>query len=265
MWVGAAVLQAAWRASGEPRVPLTRPQWKMQVLVALLTTSLTYALISWGEEHVAATTTVIVIAIVPLVGTLIARVVPPRAPMTGGLVIGLLVGLAGVVVVAGDPGRSEALGLAAIGVASVVFGGVMVLAKHFGEQVPDQSSLGLAARHMTVAALGLTPLALGQAIARAQHPDVKSVLYVAGLGVVGYGFVYLMYYWLLRRTSVAHASMSCYIQPVSGMLLAWLLLGEGIGWRQIVGTAVILSGVLTVDASRSPEPVSAPVAAIGDP
>jgi drug/metabolite transporter (DMT)-like permease len=34
------------------------------------------------------------------------------------------------------------------------------------------------------------------------------------------------------------------LQPVLAVLIGWLWLGEGLGWTQVVGAAVIVAGVL---------------------
>ena len=250
LWIGAGVLRLAWRATGAPRVSLGPRLRRRQWLVAVLTTSLTYTLISWGEQHVSATTTLIVLATIPIIGAGIARMRPPHERLSRPALAGLAIGLAGVVVVAGEPGRSELLGLLAIILASGVFGACLVLAKAFAHDAVDQPDIALSARHITMAAVALTPPALLEALLSRQHPSVENLAYVAGLGVIGYGFVYVMFYLLLRRTTVAHASMSAYLQPISGTVLAWLVLGEDIVVRQVAGAVVILCGVAIVDAAR---------------
>jgi drug/metabolite transporter (DMT)-like permease len=40
--------------------------------------------------------------------------------------------------------------------------------------------------------------------------------------------------------------------------LAWWLLGEPIGWEQIVGAALVMSGVLLISVNVKAKPVAVP-------
>ncbi|HEV8391553.1 MAG TPA: DMT family transporter [Dongiaceae bacterium] len=48
------------------------------------------------------------------------------------------------------------------------------------------------------------------------------------------------------------------VGPVATIILAWWLLGEPIGWEQIVGAALVLSGVLLISVKARPKPVVVP-------
>jgi drug/metabolite transporter (DMT)-like permease len=48
------------------------------------------------------------------------------------------------------------------------------------------------------------------------------------------------------------------VGPVATIILAWWLLGEPIGWEQIVGAALVMSGVLLISVKPRPKPVPAP-------
>lgn len=48
------------------------------------------------------------------------------------------------------------------------------------------------------------------------------------------------------------------IGPIATILLAWKFLGEPIGWEQIVGAALVMSGVLLISIKKKPAPAKAP-------
>lgn len=48
------------------------------------------------------------------------------------------------------------------------------------------------------------------------------------------------------------------IGPIATILLAWKFLGEPIGWEQIVGAALVMSGVLLISIKKRPAPAKAP-------
>jgi drug/metabolite transporter (DMT)-like permease len=48
------------------------------------------------------------------------------------------------------------------------------------------------------------------------------------------------------------------VGPVATIVLAWWLLDETISWEQIVGAALVMSGVLLISVKPRPKPVAVP-------
>jgi len=65
-----------------------------------------------------------------------------------------------------------------------------------------------------------------------------------GLLVTVVGFLVL--FWALGRASAAPIAAMMYFQPVAGVLLAWLFLGESLGGSFLAGAALMLLGVSLV-------------------
>jgi len=82
----------------------------------------------------------------------------------------------------------------------------------------------------------LSGVAWGQATAWAWG----GVIYLAvGVTILGYG----LWYWALGKGGIARIGLLQFLQPVSGVLLAWLLLGEPVSASLPAATALILLGV----------------------
>jgi drug/metabolite transporter (DMT)-like permease len=64
----------------------------------------------------------------------------------------------------------------------------------------------------------------------------------------GYG----SYVWLLRHVPAVRVAAFAYVNPVVAIVLGWLLLGEPIGPFTVVGTLVILPGVVLAVSSPAP-------------
>ncbi|HWH09298.1 MAG TPA: DMT family transporter, partial [Candidatus Thermoplasmatota archaeon] len=57
--------------------------------------------------------------------------------------------------------------------------------------------------------------------------------------------------WVLRHATASRVASFVYLQPVVGAFLAWLVLGEPLGWRVFAAGGLILAGVaLANQASR---------------
>jgi drug/metabolite transporter (DMT)-like permease len=72
---------------------------------------------------------------------------------------------------------------------------------------------------------------------------VIGIVYSA-LGVTAFGFLALT--WSLRQVAVAKVAVLYYLQPVSGVLLAWLA-GDKLDWSFGIGSLLILAGVFLAE------------------
>jgi drug/metabolite transporter (DMT)-like permease len=73
--------------------------------------------------------------------------------------------------------------------------------------------------------------------------DVSVILPFVGLGVLGSGIAYLLYYYLVQKGSPKFASLVTYLAPVSAIFWGALLLNEKIHASMMIGLAVIFAGV----------------------
>ncbi len=97
---------------------------------------------------------------------------------------------------------------------------------------------------------GLAPFSLLEIISTSpEHPlrltgtAIVGLLYAALLVTV-FGFLALS--WSLKRVAAAKVALLFYLQPVSGVLLAWLG-GEQLSWTFGAGTLLILCGVYVAE------------------
>lgn len=87
---------------------------------------------------------------------------------------------------------------------------------------------------------------------------------VAGL-VPGLG-AYWMYGWAQKLLGASRVAVALYLGPLYAAVVAWVVLGESLGWHHLAGAALILPGVFLVtrkaqgaaQATRQPLPVTRP-------
>ena len=89
-----------------------------------------------------------------------------------------------------------------------------------------------------------------------------SLLYLA---VVGSVIAFLLYYWLVQNMDVTKSMLIALLTPVVAVILGMIVLDEEIGWRTLIGGAMIMSGIafIVVRGARKkkPETAMAPSAA----
>ena len=81
--------------------------------------------------------------------------------------------------------------------------------------------------------------------------DWRIVASILGLATAGTVIPITFINWALRRTEAGTASILLLSEPVCVFLLSFLVLGQPIGWWQLVGGALILSAGLLVAARDS--------------
>src|SRR5260370_1261535 len=58
---------------------------------------------------------------------------------------------------------------------------------------------------------------------------------------------YIVFFQVLRRSGATNVMLVTLLIPVTAILLGYLVLGEGISWREIIGALVIGSALLLID------------------
>lgn len=66
---------------------------------------------------------------------------------------------------------------------------------------------------------------------------------MVGLGLLGTGATYIMYYYIVDKLGAIVASSVCYIPPVVALLIGVILIGEPIEMHDYLATALIFIGV----------------------
>jgi drug/metabolite transporter (DMT)-like permease len=100
---------------------------------------------------------------------------------------------------------------------------------------------------------GVFMTSLGFALGEAQawQPTPESLAALLYLALFGSCVAYGAYFWLVHEVTPAQLGTYAYVNPAIAVLLGWWLLDEAMQLPQIVGTLVILAGVVLVTlASR---------------
>ncbi len=166
--------------------------------------------------------------------------------------VGLGLGLAGVILVA-RPWEAGAERLNPEGIlwmlAGVVsFGLSFVYARRFlaPHRLPPLALAFWQAGLALLMLLAVTDLSGIGRIARDGHAALGLVL---GLGILGTGIAFLIYYYLLQELGAVAASGSTYLPPVVALGIGWMT-GERVGLPEIAAIALILLGVVVLQAGQ---------------
>ncbi|MGH8318375.1 MAG: EamA family transporter [Steroidobacteraceae bacterium] len=251
--IAGAVLFAWALARGE-RFP-SRREWAAMSVVALLIFVVDYGLLFWAEERVPSGTAAVILATIPAFMALAEIIVLRTARLTLRLVLALLIGLGGVVVLM-DPalGMGGApvytLGAAGLLIAALSWSGASVLTR----KLPMPSSKVMsAAAQMLLGGVFLWIIAAAAGEARGFHPAAVSSgawIALAYLIVAGSIVGFTAYTWLIQHESPTRVGTYAYVNPVVAVVLGHFLGGELLNLRTVLGTVLVLAGVIVITTRR---------------
>jgi drug/metabolite transporter (DMT)-like permease len=206
-------------------------------------------LLSWAELRVDSGTSSLVIATVPLWMALLDRVaVGQRLSRTA--IGGLVVGLAGAVLLAGPsgPGRIDSVGAVVLVLSALCWTAGSLYSRR--APLPRRPLVGAS---MEMLAGGVLLAVLGLSLGEAG--EVADVSFESGLAllyliVFGSLVAFSAYIWLLRVAPTSLVSTYAYVNPVVAVFLGWAIESEPVGLRTIVAGGMILVAVALIVGSR---------------
>lgn len=195
--------------------------------------------------------TLICLCSIPVMVTLYSVVVQGEH-LTGALSVALIGAVIGTAMVTLSDGGSSGNGTVAAGVAAALFAGATGAMYNLGSRAFVQ-------RYHPITALALGfPVNLVVFAFVMRGVDLGSLsltvwLLLLYLGVGTQGIAYLMFQWGLQTESATVASIMSLLEPVTAAFLAWVLLGETLGWIGLMGSGLLLAALilLTVSPQRA--------------
>ncbi len=216
-----------------------------------------------GLDYTTAARSALIVATGPIFVLLLARA-HNLERITRGKIIGMVLCMAGVVVLVGGDamhfhGGTGAGDLIAIG-STVGFAIYTVLAKKVARQY-DTISMNTFCN--MAGAIMLLPLGVQEA-ARLHWKDVGWIGW-AGLAytvLVSSVFAYLIFFWALRHMTASRLAVFTYLEAPLAMLLAVIFLGEKLTSTLLAGAGLILAGVYLTEIGPGSEDVPAETAGV---
>jgi len=236
--LGALILiPVAWHR-GALRSTLRHPR----AILAFAITELVvpFSLIAIAERSLSSSVTGVLVATVPLTVVIIAPLFGVRETLSPRRLLGLIVGLAGVVVLLGFDtiaGPEQWLAVAALLIAVVGYAaGPLVVQRHLA----GVDEIAAVAVSLSVASAILLPFA---AATLPHHlPSALSLSSIAILGLISTASAMLLYFHVIHAAGAARASVVAYVSPAIAALLGVLVLHEHFGVGMAAGLALILLG-----------------------
>ena len=245
----AGVVLYIW-ARSRTNVRVQPVHWLHAVVLGMLMLGFGNAAVVWSETRVPSGVTALIVAIVPLWVVIIDWLRPGGERPHGAVTIGVIVGLAGMALLAWPSAAHrddiDLLAIAVLAVGSLAWS----IGTVFGRKaaVPGYPLLTSAMQLLGGAGtLVIISLIAGEpGRITSDVLALKGLLSLAYLIVFGSIIAYSAYSWLMRVAPPARIATYAYVNPVVAMLLGWAFAGEQLTARTLGAAAVILVGVALI-------------------
>jgi drug/metabolite transporter (DMT)-like permease len=243
--VGAGVLLPLAIRAGN--IVLLKRRWPWVLAFAVLEMIGPWWLLSEAELRLSSSTTGLLVAAVPTLSVVLARLFGDTERLTKVRLAGLLVGLAGVVVLAvPDIGGATAVSVGELLLVVLGYATAPLVAAHRLVELPG---VVLAAGCLSVTALiYIGPAALTWP---ATMPSGRALWALAGLAVLCTALALVVFFALIREIGAPRAMVFAYVNPAVAVLAGVMLLGEPLTPAILGAFAMILVGsVLAIGPGR---------------
>jgi drug/metabolite transporter (DMT)-like permease len=252
--IAAALLLAYARLMGIPLAATNNRDRRLRILHALLTFCGSYGVVFWAEQWVPSSLASILFATFPLLVVVMAHFALPRERMTGPVVVGTILGLAGIATIFAEDfdllgGRMVAVASIVMLVSPFVAAVVSVAVKRWGAGMHPVPFNAVAMAY-AAGIMGLVAVAVerDRSVAFDAGP-VAALLYMA---VAGTAITFPLYFWLLEHMEARQVALIGYGTPVVALFLGVFFMNEPVTIRTLVGSAMVVVGVAAASSVRRP-------------
>jgi drug/metabolite transporter (DMT)-like permease len=230
-------------------------------VMSLLATSVYYYAFARGTALLLSSVAGMLSGAIPLFAFVCAWVLLRQERPTARMTLGIVCGFFGVLLIA-QPWNAGNTGVNLAGVLYVVAGSLsvgcsFVYARRFLSGL-DISPLALTTWQIGFGLIAITCVSDFHGMMRVTSDVRAATGLVLGLGVLGTGVAYILYYFIVRRLGAIAASSVTYIPPVVALVLGLAIGGESIKPLDLLAMLAILGGVFLLQSRRQAKPTLAP-------
>ncbi len=220
------------------------------LLMGFMNNAIPFSLIVWSQTRITAGQASILNATTPIFTIILAHFLTRDEKITVNRMLGILMGLAGVIVLIGpgvfsNSGSSLLPQLAVLG-AGLAYSLSGIFGKRFGEAGMDP--IIISGGQLIGSSLILLPLALivdkplGQ-----PFPTLQPLLAILGLALFSTALAYILYFRVLKRAGAGNVLLVTMIIPFVAIFLGAAVLGEEIHLRELGALLILVAGLLVID------------------
>ena len=231
--------------------------WPYVVAFGLLEMALPWVLLGHAETRVPSGFAGLMLAAVPIVGTVVSWILGDRHALSRVRLVGLGVGVVGVAALVGldwAAGTIDPLSVVELLVVAVCYAVAPAMAARKLGHVP---SMGVVSVSLAFVALLYLPVTVVSVHAGLPSPNVVASVLVLALVCTALAFV--LFFELIAEAGPVRATVITFVNPAVAVALGLVVLGEPLTWGTLVGFPLVLLG--SYWATRGPSSAVEPAEA----
>lgn len=223
---------------------------KLYFILGFFSFVIPFGLVYWAEQFIPSGLASIIFAVMPFFVIIFSVLAIKEQTITPIQIIGVALGFFGIVVIFSEDLFVELSfdiwGMGAVLLSSIMQAGIAVTMKKYGKHLNPLSMnvLPLLMAGITMAIFGM----LFEDMSRLNF-DSKAFISVGYLAFFGTVLTFTTYYWLMRKINIVLLSLSTFITPIIAVILGWVFLGEKFTSQILVGSSLVLVGILFANFS----------------
>lgn len=258
--IAGAGLYLFMRARGAPRPTLI--QWRSAAIIGAFLVLGGNGGVVWAEQFVPSGMAALLVAILPFWIVVVELIGPDHVRPSFGVVIGLIAGIAGIVVLVGPSAITSSAGSSnKLLTGSLVLMGSSLswaLGTVYSRQAPLPKSAFVAtgmemfsggAMLFLLAVITREPVQFDLA-----QVSARSIAGFAYLTTIGSLVGFTAFIWLLQHQPPSRVATYAYVNPVVAVFLGWAIAGEPLTLRTVIAAAIIIGAVALITTARSSSP-----------
>lgn len=244
--IGACLLLPFALSSGQ--LAVVRRRWRPVIAFGALEMTIPWGLLSMAEQRLPSSLAGLLIASVPIIGVIIARLTRGGERLNARRWAGLITGLGGVGVLAGLRFGGSALPVAEVIAVAIGYASAPLIA---ARKLADVPPLPVIAACLVLTTLCYAPWAL---VSWPSHvPPARVLASLAGLGVVCTAVALIVFLALIKEAGTSRAMVFTYVNPAVAVAAGVALLGEPFTPVTSVSFVLILGGCLLATGRQRDE------------
>jgi drug/metabolite transporter (DMT)-like permease len=177
----------------------------------------------------------------------------PSEKITLRKILGITIGFGGIVIIFGDQLYLDHplafYGMLAVLISPAFSGLGTIVGKKAGERYHPVTLNILPLLYSALVFFGASLI-----LERGMHVrySALAVFSFCYLGVLGTAVAFVLYFWVLRNMSAVVVSLITFVTPPMALVWGWIVLGERISYKLVIGMVIIFSGIVVVRSERLP-------------
>ena len=219
--------------------------WKPLIVVGLLQTAAVFILVMYGLRFVDAGKSSVLLYSMPMWSSLLA-IKFLREKLTIKQILGLFIGMIGLLSILGwdiwfEQNLQTIFGELLIVMAAIVWA---ISNIYYRLHLQSLHKIQASAYQMTFGTIGIFIAAMVMEWGDPVHLNANSIYYILFTGILASALCFTVWYLILSLIDMATATIATLLVPIFGLLFSVLLIGEKMSIGIIVGSSLIICGIV---------------------